>query len=381
MTPRLRVVVLFACSIVAAIGLGWLFGLPELSALAVAGAAVAALCGAHLAWGPSLPGTDASVSPRSVGRGDPAHLELHLSNPTGSRSRPVRIAGGFGPAGKGSVAIGGIEPQRSTALAIEIPTERRGVFGFGPLELRSADPLRMWNRVTSRPIAAILVVQPLVHPLPGLFGQGPDRIGSGRPTAAMHRGPDAEVDLAGLRPYVPGDDLRRIHWRTSARRNQPHVVQVEPPLGPAEVVVLVDTRTAACGPQRFEYAVEASASICAAAIRSGRPVHLTTTAGTGADHPATPEGLAQALEDLARVGQHPVGDPRTRLRRIGAGAHSMFVCTGDPAVADDPEVTTGAAVVCWDGSVPLAELIAGPGSAAKPGAARGVVEDAEPLHP
>jgi len=373
MKPRLPVVVILCASFAGAVGIGWLFGLPELTALAVGSAAVALLCGSHLTWGPPVPRTEATASPRAVRRGEPARLELRLSNPSSSRTRPITLAGGFGPAGRGSIAIGAIAPQESTALAIEVPTAHRGVFGFGPLELRTSDPLRVWKRITSQPTTTLLVVHPRVHTLPGLFHRGTDQLGTGRPAAAIQRGPDAEVDLAGLRPYVPGDDLRRIHWRTSARRNQPHVVQVEPPLGPAPVVVLVDTRAGSCGSERFELTVEAAASICAAAIDGGMPVRLTTTGGTGAHYPATPSGLSDALDLLAALGQGQAGDPRTQLRQLDASTRSVFVCTGDPAVARDPAVTRDARVVCWDGSAALgAALGAGVGAGVDAGIGAGV---------
>jgi uncharacterized protein (DUF58 family) len=269
------------------------------------------------------------------------------------------VSGGFGTAGNRSVAVAGLRTQQATSATIDLPTTQRGVVHFGPLQLNATDPLQVWKRTSSRSLDTILVVRPRVHPLPGLFNGSGIRVGAGRPTAALRGGPDAEVDLVGLRPYVPGDDLRRIHWRTSARHNEPHVVQVEPPVGPASVVVVVDTRSGFCDPDRFELVVEAAASICSAANAAGRAVRIATAAGTGTRFAATPAGLSDALDALARVEQGHAPDLGSVLARLDAPDTQVVVCTGDPGVAGDPAMTAGTLVVCWDGTTPLQDAIAG----------------------
>jgi uncharacterized protein (DUF58 family) len=167
------------------------------------------------------------------------------------------------------------------------------------------------------------------------------------------------VDLVGLRPYVPGDDLRRIHWRTSARHNEPHVVQVEPPVGPASVVIVVDTRVDFCDPDRFELVVEAAASICSAANAAGRPIRILTTAGTDARFVATTEGLADLLDALARVAQGHDKDLGPVLAGLDAPDTQLVICTGNPGVADDPAIASDTLVVFWDGTTPLRDAIDG----------------------
>lgn len=362
MKPGFGVLLGLCGCVLGAITLGWLFGLPELTALAIALGMVGLISLIHLLLGPPLPQVGATVSPRAVPRGEPARLEVHFTNTENARTRPVRVSGGFGTAGNGSVAVGGLRTGSATSITIDLPTPHRGVVRFGPLQLIASDPLQMWKRTSSRPLDTILIVRPRVHPLPGLFDGGGVRVGAGRPTAALRGGPDAEVDLVGLRPYVPGDDLRRIHWRTSARHNEPHVVQVEPPVGPASVVIVVDTRTDFCDPDRFELVVEAAASICSAANAAGRAVRIATAAGTGTRFDATPTGLSDALDALARVGQGHARDLGSVLAGLDAPDTHVVICTGNPSVAGDPAITAGTLLVCWDGTTPLRDAIVGEGT-------------------
>lgn len=357
MRPRFGTLMGFCGCVLGAITLGWMFGLPELTALSVAVGAAGLLCLLHLLLGPPPPLLDANVSPRAVPRGDTARLELHFVNSGNAPTRPVRISGRVGPAGRASVAIAALQPRSATSITIEVPTPYRGVVRFGPLQLEASDPLQIWKRTSSQLLDTTLVVHPRVHPLPQLFKAGGVRVHEGGPTAALRGGPDAEVDLVGLRPYVPGDDVRRIHWRTSARRNEPHVVQVEPPTGPASVVVVVDTRSESCDPDRFELVVESAASVCAAAISAGRPVRIATTAGGDTRFSADPRGLSDALDELARVGQGHTPHLGAVLAGFDASEVQVVVCTGNPKVADDPEITAGSLLMCWDGITPLSDAI------------------------
>ncbi|MCP4436817.1 MAG: DUF58 domain-containing protein [Actinomycetia bacterium] len=194
-------------------------------------------------------------------------------------------------------------------------------------------------------------------------------------------GADADADLVGLRPYVPGDDLRRVHWRTSARRNEPHVVQVEPPArAPGTTVVLDQGPDSTAG--GFERAVEAAASVLTAAAMEGRTIRLVLThpaVGTDdGDHRAEPadsgdltaSGLADLLDTLATIDRRP-GDPTVAID-VSAGAEDTVVlCTAsradvapdfggcDVVVSCDEANTTmtphGARLVHWLGDTSLGD--------------------------
>ena len=82
-----------------------------------------------------------------------------------------------------------------------------------------------------------------------------------------------------LREYVPGDDLRRIHWRSTAKTGDLLVKQMVDTTRP-ELVVVLDNRTSAIGADDFEHAVEIAASILKAAEDDDFPTTLLFADGT-----------------------------------------------------------------------------------------------------
>src|SRR5437660_8459465 len=86
------------------------------------------------------------------------------------------------------------------------------------------------------------------------------------------------LDFFALREYEVGDDLRRVHWRSTARTGDLMLCQDE--LRHGEVAtVLVDTRAAAHDGDSFERALEVAASVTAALVAGGRRVRFLTTGG------------------------------------------------------------------------------------------------------
>ena len=86
------------------------------------------------------------------------------------------------------------------------------------------------------------------------------------------------MDLRALRPYVPGDELRHLHWKATARTGQLIVREYVDPAQPWCVVVL-DTRRDVLDADAFEAAVEIVASVLWAAAEQDRPVRLRRPAG------------------------------------------------------------------------------------------------------
>jgi uncharacterized protein (DUF58 family) len=183
-------------------------------------------------------------------------------------------------------------PQRG-ALALIYPlhpVERR-VHSLGPLIARITDPLGLAEYSRTLAEHSRLVVIPVVVPLTGLpagGGLGSSEAGGGR--VGVGPGQDAVV----VRSYQQGDDLRKVHWRTTARRDE-LMVRVEewPERGGA--TVLLDHRDAAhrgSGPtSSLEYAVSLAASVYVHLRQHGQRVRLVTGdglvragAGDGTDH-------------------------------------------------------------------------------------------------
>jgi uncharacterized protein (DUF58 family) len=163
-----------------------------------------------------------------------------------------------------------------------------------------------------------------------------------------------EDELVGLRPYLRGDDLRLIHWRTSARRLHPHVVQVEPPARSAAVVVLVDTRAEGQEGAEFERAVEAAASIVVHFSRAGHPVRLLTADGWDSG-PTQPAAAGDVLDALSAVDRRHGTRLDRALRAAGASdTAAVVLCTAAsvPLQADlDREEARLTVLTCGPGEV------------------------------
>jgi uncharacterized protein (DUF58 family) len=153
---------------------------------------------------------------------------------------------------------------------------RRGVFGFVRIELRSAAPLGVFlrRRVIVAPLARPIAVGPrptreraVLRPLPG--GDAPVPLPMASPTPG-----DA---VRSVRPYVPGDPARLVHWPTSARRGELVVREQEPAVVPG-VAIVVDLRGPALG---AEQAASRAAGIADATLAAGGRVVLATTEPDG----------------------------------------------------------------------------------------------------
>ena len=373
MTLRWRTVGLLGAAAAASVALAWLLGLPELRALAAVGWLAAVLSAATLALRPGRPRVEVSVAPPVVERGAPAHLELRFAPDPAGRSFPYRVLARMGTAGEGVLAAGS-----AASVRLPLPTPRRGLVPIGPLTATLSDPLGWWRRDLLLDASGELLVRPRAHLLGRWHPPGGRQPAPGRRGANTPVGVHAEEDLAGLRPYVPGDDLRRVHWRTSARTGEPHVVQVEPPARAPAVAVVLD-RSPASDADAFERAVEAAASVLATAAAAGRSLQLLGTELPGARHarPGSaargPDALAELLDTLALVTPGPGPAVAAALEAVDRSSTSVVLCSGLPATlapevlgrfdalvdcsppAGRPQPGHGVPTARWDGTTPLPE--------------------------
>jgi uncharacterized protein (DUF58 family) len=102
--------------------------------------------------------------------------------------------------------------------------EERGHFRLGPVTTSGRDPLGLFERQRVFPQTSTIVVYPAVMPVRGLLPpRGPLPGGDTLRRRTHHITPNA----AGVRDYVPGDSLSRIHWRSTARKNKLIVKEFE----------------------------------------------------------------------------------------------------------------------------------------------------------
>lgn len=193
-----------------------------------------------------------------------------------------------------SVDVPLLEPGAVEAVDYAIPTERRGVFDVGPLTLRRKGLAGLAQARTVLGEVVQVRVVPRVLPVRGLpSGARRGQVGADE---RVERG---GTDLVGLREYVPGDDLRRLHWATSARTGTLMIREDADPARPHLAVLLDDSTTSYADPQRFEEAVEVAASLITSALEQGHPVRLlTSSGGTDLEEQQDPAPILSALADL-----------------------------------------------------------------------------------
>ncbi len=263
---------------------GFAFGYRELAALGCAclGSLVAAA--GYAAWRPHLDVTRV-VAPDRVMRGESSIVRLEISNAGRLFGASVVAQDPTRPGSPVAVPVVRLRPGRVTAASYAVSTRRRGVVEVGPLEITRRDPLGLVGLVRRYGDSAGVWVRPRAHPIAAV-PVGLSRSMDGR----VDRVPHGSITFAALREYVVGDDLRHVHWRTSARIGElmvrEHVDTSHP-----RVVVLVDDRSdahtsAGRDESTFEAACEAAASVVVAAVREGVyiEVQLVRTGAASASH-------------------------------------------------------------------------------------------------
>lgn len=216
-----------------------------------------------------------------------------------------------------------------------IPTLRRGLVEVGPVRLRRVGLAGLADHTVWVGGTDTVRVLPRRVPVSGM-PTGTRRSARGAETAWELGG----TDLVGLHEYAMGDDLRRLHWATSARTGS---LMVREDVDPSEAhvrVVLDDTAAGYAGAtETFEDAVEVAGALCRAAEAAGHPVRFTTTSGrhvvdvpgshTGAPH-REGRDLDFLLAEIDLVDRPPV-------RLLEPDTADLAVGVGGPGV-DEPAV-------------------------------------------
>lgn len=157
--------------------------------------------------------------------------------------------------------------------------KQRGRYQIGPLLVRSRDAFNLVKFDRQFTATSEVMVAPRIHPL-GAMGNvtGGGSAGETRPQRLGVTGSDDVL----VREYRHGDDVRRIHWRSTARRGEIMVRREEQAWDPS-VTLILDSRAAAHGgPGRessFEYAVACAASVALHFLEHGFTVDLFDAGG------------------------------------------------------------------------------------------------------
>ncbi|KUL49922.1 DUF58 domain-containing protein [Streptomyces sp. NRRL S-1521] len=222
------------------------------------------------------------LSPARVPAGSEARVHLRMDNvsrlPTGLLMLQDRVPYVLGP--RPRFVLDRVEAGGRREVSYRVRSDLRGRYPLGPLQLRLSDPFGMCELTRSFSTYDTLTVIPRVEALPPVRLTGEAKgYGDGRNRSLALAGEDDVIP----RGYRHGDDLRRVHWRSTARYGELMVRREEQPQR-ARCTVLLDTRGAGfrgAGPDSaFEWAVSGTASTLVHMLERGFSVRFLTDTGT-----------------------------------------------------------------------------------------------------
>jgi uncharacterized protein (DUF58 family) len=301
----------------------------EYREVVVLGLALAAAFGGFVRLGrPPTLDVHRELLPGRVVEGESAHSVVTVTN-TGARRTLPLVATEHHRGEAMAVALPALAPGARHRTTYELATGRRGLVPVGPLQLSSSDPFRLFQAVLKGAARTTLVVHPRTVAV-SIGPSGLQREIDGGPTRARQGG---GVAFHSLRQYVPGDDLRLIHWRSSARTGsllvRHNVVTSQPRL-----LIVLDVDAASYDDSaHVDDAVRVAASLGVAGVHEGYPTEVVTTNGARARVPLTAKGKpGTAILDLlaaAQLDRH--GPGLGALLHIADGSDTaLIVVTGHP---------------------------------------------------
>ncbi|KRF05028.1 hypothetical protein ASH00_11290 [Arthrobacter sp. Soil782] len=185
-----------------------------------------------------------------------------------------------------------LKPNQQHEDLFTIPTQRRAVIVVGPVRSVRADPLSLLRRQVFWTEPTDLYVHPRTVALVG-SAAGFIKDLEGLPTKDLS---SADVSFHALRDYVPGDDRRHIHWKTTARTGQLMVRQFEETRRSHLAVALSTNTSEYASDAEFELGVSVAGSIGLQAIREQRNLSVLTQ-----DGPVRSETGRNLLDDMTRI--------------------------------------------------------------------------------
>jgi len=270
------------------------------------------------------------LNPQRVSVGQPSMARFEITNIT---RHPLMAIGVELPVGLASARF--TTPLLSSGQGYEdwvtIPTSHRSVITVGPLITQRGDPIGLVRRQLVWADATDLFIHPAVVVIDEL-GTGLLRDLEGQTTQDVSA---SDLAFHALRDYIPGDDQRYIHWKSSARISaisgeQKFLVRQFLDTRRSHVIVVTDVDQMAYGSDdEFELALSCGASIAQRAITDG--MELTVVAGSQKQSRPTPH---VALDTYSRAEFEPISLAASvrRLENETTGDASLLVLvTGEHA--------------------------------------------------
>lgn len=269
------------------------------------------------------------LTPPQVPAGEPARVDLEIINCSRWRSPLLKLRDAVTGTNGVHLAIAPIPGRDGTMQgAYRLPTARRGVLELGPIDIIDTDGLGLARRRHRLDIRARLIVHPPLESLPPIrvpAGNDPLLGEELRQSLGLS---DEEFD--GLREYVPGDDLRKIHWPSSARQDELQVRQFRPPRH-GTLSIVIDTRSPGDTAAALDRTTSVAGSIAASVLEAGDSTRIETTDGRSTPLVAGPTQLDALLEFLALL----EGGDETINPTVPADSGLVVAVSADPQLATD----------------------------------------------
>lgn len=336
--------VALAIAAVALLAAGWLWGYPELATLGAAAALACVAAGSVIAAKPRLE-VERSVTPDRISVGHTAHVNLNVRNAGRWRSVNARAVDAYGApqalAAQGietrrvAIPLARLRPGKSAGASYAIQAERRGVVDAGPLSIGKRDLLGLAATAGNFGGTGRLWIHPRLHQL----GRTPDGLARSLEGTA-DKVEQGSLTFHALREYVIGDELRHVHWRTSARIGKLMVKEHLDTSLPT-VAIAIDDRAEAWHidgspasprpPQAepFEAACEAAYSILTACFRAEYHAALVPASGAVVSG-AGRDSYGDVLAELAPNASDGLGAYVSRLTSARYGDTLVWITGTEP---------------------------------------------------
>jgi uncharacterized protein (DUF58 family) len=268
---------------------------------------------------------DRTVHPARVHAGRVSRVDVRVRNLRATDTPVLRLHEPVTGTPGAELLVPPLSRRAAAVASYRLPTDRRGLLTVGPLDVIVGDPFGLAKTTVRAAEPVDVTVYPKVEEVRAVpFTAAHDPLAGARQPHALGR---TGEDFYALRPYVVGDDLRRIHWPSTARHDEMLVRQQEQPWQ-GRTTILVDTRRATHDDATFEAVVSAAASIAVANGVRRDVIRLMTTEGTDSAFGVGQAHLQALLEHLAMVqssGQASLRRSIEVLGRTGGGALVVLI--------------------------------------------------------
>jgi uncharacterized protein (DUF58 family) len=330
----------------------------ELHALALAALIFPLLSIAFVRWSRHRIGFTRAFGPRRIFAGSTVRIEITARNLGKLPAPPLSLEDNASSAIGGPIrfSMPSLGPEGRDSVAVERRIAQRGRHTLGPLRARLVDPFGLAEVGHDVAPATSLVVYPRIDSL-GEIAPPEERGGGGR-SLVQHLSVSGD-DFYAVRDWQEGDDLRKIHWRSSARRGSLMIRQDEITPFP-RATLLIDNRAIVhrdAGPSSsLEWSVSGAASIVWELAKQGYALRLATADGGPGFPRWGREATDPLLTTLAVAGRSQQKNFSAVVRRTAArpGAGGALIAIMPPPSPDlVPAIARLARVYSWAGIVLL----------------------------